>query len=284
MNLFIEINNTGLEGTSLGKPSIFSKEYEKRMKKRKRNITIICLIIFVLIVVVGIKISYNPINYASIKENIQAWIDSDTNLESVDNDTKNTNQQVQDEEPIKEDPEKPKEESMDINLVSGKIAKAVYIDENGEKKFTNLKDINDGVSFDISSSGSQMIITDTDSTITLYNIDGTSKVISKDQYVSSSGSVFTKEATMKSQPEYLWNSNPKFISEEKVIFVTNRPYFGTSAVNKYLWITDIASETDTVLWDLKSPNIEMGEKEEKGIKVTVNGNIYYIDENGRYAQ
>lgn len=265
----------------MGKPSIFSKEYEKRMKKRRRNIIIMCLIIFAIIVTVAVKFTYNPINYARIKENIQAWIDSDTIL---DNNLDNNIQPVQEEEPVKEEPEKPKEESIDINLVSGKIAKAVYSDEDGTKKFINLKDIDDKISFDISPSGSQMIVADTDSTITLYNVDGTSKVISKDKYVSSSGSVFTKETTMNSQPEYLWNSNPKFISEEKVIFVTNRPYFGTAAVNKYLWVTDIASETDTVLWDLKSPNIEIGEKEEKGIKVTANGNIYYIDENGRYAQ
>lgn len=268
----------------MGKPSIFSKEYEKRMKKRKRNMAVICLIIFALIVAVAVKFVYNPINYASIKENIQAWIDSDTTLENPENSLENTDQNSKDEEAIKEEPEKPIEESIDINLVSGKIAKIIYIDENGKRKFIDLKDIDDGVSFDISPSGSQMIVTDTDLTITLYNVDGTNKVISKDQYVSSSGSVFTKEATLQSQPEYLWNSNPKFISEEKVIFVTNRPYFGTAAVNEYLWITDITSEADTVLWDLKSPNIEIIGKEEKGIKVTVNGNIYYIDENGRYAQ
>ena len=283
MNLFIEINNYGLEGSSLGKPSIFSREYEKRMKKRKRNMVVICLIIFALIVAVSVKFVYNPINYASIKENIQAWIDSDTTLENQENILENTDQESK-EEVVKEEPEKPIEDSIDINLVSGKVAKIIYIDENGKKKFTNLKDIDDGVSFDISPSGSQMIVTDTDSTITLYNVDGTNKVISKDQYVSSSGSVFTKEATLQNQPEYLWNSTPKFISEDKVIFVTNRPYFGTAAVNQYLWITDITSGADTVLWDLKSPSIEIIEKEEKGIKVTVNGNIYYIDENGRYAQ
>lgn len=270
----------------MGKPSIFSKEYEKRMKKRRRNIAVVCFIILALIVSVSVKFTYNPINYASIKADIQAWIDSDTTLKSPESNLEDNNENIQ-EEYIKEEneePEEPVKESININLISGKVATIVYIDENGEKKFTDLEDVDDGVTFDISPSGKQMIIADTDSTIVLYNIDGTNKVISKNEYVSSSGSVFTKEATLQSQPEYLWNANPKFISEEKVIFVTNRPYFGSAAVNKYLWITDIISEADTVLWDLKSPNIEIGEKEEKGIKVTVNGNIYYIDENGRYAQ
>ena len=36
----------------------------------------------------------------------------------------------------------------------------------------------------------------------------------KDQYVSKSGGVFTKEATLASQPQYLWNVNPKFLNEE----------------------------------------------------------------------
>lgn len=264
----------------MGKPSIFSKEYEKRMKKRRRNIIVVCLVIFALVAVVAAKFAYNPIDYAGIKQNMQAWIDSDTTLENKEN----NNEEVPKEETVEEEPKAPEEESMDINLASGKVAKAVYINEDGEKKFTTLKDVDEGVSFDISPSAKQIIVTDTNADITLYNIDGTSKVISKDKYVSSGGSVFTKESTLQNQPQYLWNSNPKFLSEEKVMFVTNRPYFGTAAVNQYLWITDIASGADTICWDLKASNIEIGEKEDKGIKVTVNGNIYYIDENGGYAQ
>ena len=62
----------------MGKPSIFSKEYEKRMKRRRRNVIIISLVIVLVISVLIIKVVCNPIDYTNIKKNIQAWIDSDT--------------------------------------------------------------------------------------------------------------------------------------------------------------------------------------------------------------
>ena len=62
----------------MGKPSIFSREYEKKMKKRRRNIMIISLTIVLVISALIIKVVCNPIDYSNIKENIQAWIDSDT--------------------------------------------------------------------------------------------------------------------------------------------------------------------------------------------------------------
>ena len=82
----------------------------------------------------------------------------------------------------------------------------------------------------------------------------------------------------------MWNVNSKFINEEKIIFVTNRPYFGSGNLKQYLWMTDIQSGEDKVFWDLAGANIEIGEKEEKGVKVTVDGRVYYIDVNGNYVQ
>ena len=267
----------------MGKPSIFSREYEKRMKKRRRNVIIISLTIVLVISALIIKIVCNPIDYTNIKKNMQAWIDSDTT--NVSEQTVKTKEETIDKEPVKEEVKKPLEESIDIKLVSGNIAKAIYVnDNNGGKVFKALNSTDSGVSYNISPSGKQMIVTDTNSVITLYNVDGTTKVVSKDQYVSSSGGVFTKEATMKSNPQYLWNANPKFINEEKIIFVSNRPYFGNAVLKQYLWMTDIKTDTDKVFWESAGARIDIGEKEEKGMKITVDGNIYYMDINGNYVQ
>ena len=273
----------------MGKPSIFSREYEKKMKKRRRNVMIISLAIVLAISALVIKVVCNPIDYMNIKQNIQAWIDSDTaNISEQTEKTKEeeTNQEETiDKEPAKEELQKPLEESIDITLVSGSIAKAIYInDNNGGKVFETLNTTDKGVSFNISPSGKQMIVTDTNFVITLYNVDGTTKVVSKDQYISSGGGVFTKEATMKSNPQYIWNANPKFISEEKIIFVSNRPYFGNKVLKQYLWMTDIKTNADTVFWESAGASIDIGEKEEKGTKITVDGNVNYIDLNGNYAR
>jgi hypothetical protein len=268
--------------TYLGKPSIFSREYEKKMKRRKRNAIIFSLTIVVVMSSLIIKVVCNPIDYTNIKENIQAWIDSDNTNSSKQTEIVSEQTEASNEEnPVKEE----SEQSIDIPLASGNIAKAIYVEDNqGGKMFKTLNATDTGISFSISPSNKQMIVTDTNSVITLYNVDGTSKIVSKDEYVSSSGGVFKKEAAIKAHPNYLWNSNPKFISDDKIIFVSNRPYFGSAALKQYLWMTDINDNQDKVFWDLAGTNIEIGEKEEKGIKVTIDGKIYFIDINGNYAQ
>ena len=272
----------------MGKPSIFSREYQKKVKRRRRNSIIISLIIVLVISVLTFKFVCNPIDYTSIKKNIQAWIDSDnTNISEQTKTKEETTNQEETiyKEPVKKEPQKPLEESIDIKLVSGNVAKATYIDDNnGGKVFKTLNTSDNGVTFNISPSGKQLIVTDTNSQIILYNVDGTNKIISKDEYISSSGGIFTKEATMQANPKYLWNVNPKFISEEKIIFVSNRPYFGNTTLKQYLWMTDIKTDEDKVFWESAGASIDIGEKEEKGVKITVDGNIYYMDLNGNYIR
>ena len=272
----------------MGKPSIFSRQYEKKMRRRRRNTIIVLLAILIIISTLLIKVVYNPIDYKSIKKNIQAWIDSDTivseQVETTNKETKNE-QETENKDILKEETQKPLEKSIDITLVSGNIAKATFVDDNnGGNVFKTLNTDDKGVSFNISPSGKQMIVTDTNSVINLYNVDGTTKMISKDQYISSSGGVFTKEATMQAQPEYMWNANPKFINEEKVIFTSNRPYFGNIALKQYLWMTDIKTDVDKVFWELAGTSIEIGEKEDKGVKVTIDGKPYYMNVDGNYIQ
>ena len=268
----------------MGKPSIFSREYEKRMKRRRRNTIIFSIAIILVMTSLVIKVVCNPIDYTNIKKNIQAWIDSDPTKISEETEILDE-EKVIDEKPIEEETQKSVEQAIDIPLVSGSVAKAVYVDDNKNgKKFTTLNTEDKRVSFDISPSGKQIIVKDTNLVITLYNVDGTSKIISKDQYISSSGGVFTKESTMQTHPTYLWNENPKFINEEKIIFVSNRPYFGSAALKQYLWMTDIVTNEDKVFWELAGTKIEVGNKGEKGLEVIIDSKIYYIDSNGNYVQ
>ena len=272
----------------MGKPSIFSREYERKMKRRKRNFIFFSLIIVVLACAAVLKFVYDPVNFGNVKANIQAWIDSDTTSKdetvSKDNELNEKDENVEGKSEMAEEEKEPDEEYLDIPQSSGNTAQAVYIEENGEKVFTEVRNLDNGVTFDISPLKKQVIIYDVNSNITLYNIDGTNKVVSKDQYISTSGTVFTKDSTLQSKPDYLWNSNPKFVNEQNIIFVTNRPYFGTAAVKQYLWMTDLQSGTDKIYWDLAAASITIGSREEKGLKVTVDGRDYYIAEDGSYIQ
>lgn len=271
----------------MSKPSIFSREYERKMKRRKRNTIAILALIIVVVSAVALKFTYAPIDFSSVRQNIQAWIDSDTSTvleKSAENTEQTLSEETNNESEGVEEIKEPEEQYMDISLVSGNSAKAVCIEENGQKVFKELQGADAGVTYDISPAKTQLLVCDTDAQITLYNIDGSSKIISKDKYISKNGSVFTKEATLASQPQYLWNANPKFLSEDSIIFVTNRPYFGTAAVKQYVWISNYNNETDTVLWQIQGKEANIGDRNEKGVAVTVDGANYYIGPDGVITQ
>lgn len=266
----------------MGRPSIFSREYERKMKRRRRNIIFFSLIIVVLACAAMLKFIYDPVNFKNMRASIQEWIDSDTTSNGETTKEDQTKDDYNNEEVVEE--KAPVEEYLNIPQSSGNTAQAVYIEENGEKVFTEVRNLDDGVSFDISPSKKQLIVCDVNSQITLYNIDGTNKIVSKDKYVSKSGGVFTKDNTLQSQPDYLWNSNPKFVSDQSIVFVTNRPYFGTAAIKQYLWMTDLQSGTDKVYWDLAAASIVIGSREDKGLKITVDNREYFISQDGSYVQ
>lgn len=271
----------------MGKPSIFSREYEKRMKKRRRNIIITLLVIIIAIGLISVKFIYNPIDFNNIKQNIQAWIDSDTpGSVNTNNQEEVVNEESEDKtiEEEKEIDEQSKNSSIDI-LVNGKTLKGIYVEENNEKKFIDVEGVDESIDFDINPSGNKLLIMGDDSNIVEYDTEGNSRIVTKDKYVSTkNGSVFEKNTVMQNTPNYLWNNTPKFLTDSKIIFVTNRPYFGTAAVKQYLWITDTESGTDTVLWNLASNNIEINGIEEGKMKVTIDGKIIYLDENGNKIQ
>lgn len=269
----------------MGKPSIFSSEYEKKMRKRRRNIIIITVLIILAVGGIAAKLIYNPINTSKVKQNLQAWVDSDTQPNDSSKDEQKTqkdgNSEVPDKEEVKK--EEIKEESIDIKLVSGKTAKAIYNLENDTKTFTEIKDLDEGVTYDINPSKNKVIISDTDGTMTVYSVDGTSNIVSKDQYVSSQGSVFMRTDVLAQNPAYLWNSSPKFVDDNRIIFITNRPYFGMDTLNQYLWITDITNGNDNVLWNIKGSNITLGESSDLKVSASIDGVTYHIDGDGNYT-
>ena len=49
-------------------------------------------------------------------------------------------------------------------------------------------------------------------------------------------------------------------------------------------MTDLQSGNDKIYWDLAAANIVIGSREEKGLKITVDGRDYFIAEDGNYVQ
>ena len=68
----------------MAKPSIFSRDYERKMKKRKKRV-ILTIIIIALIVVCGVfKFIISDLDFSNLRARLQAWVDSGKTQEDLD--------------------------------------------------------------------------------------------------------------------------------------------------------------------------------------------------------
>ena len=265
----------------MAKPSIFSRDYEKKMKRRKRRITIGIILIFLVVVVAFVKFQLPNIDFTQVKAKIQAWVDTGKSVEQ--------DEEVVDEEPIEEektqDVEKePERTYIDFNIKEGTVAKAEYVEIEGVKKFVALEPI-EGYTFSLSPSQQQMIVMDPNQNLYLLNVDGSLKDVTKKEYISTSKQTFSKDKMLAAYEGYIWHSIPSFIDENIIIYISQLPYFGAAATHKYIWIKDLTNNTDKTLWKTKGMDIQIGEVvPEKGITVTIDGNTKYINTAGVISQ
>ena len=270
------------EGVHLAKPSIFSRDYEKKMKRRRRRTLITILILVIVSIIVFFKFYLKDTNFSEFRSNIQAWIDSDKPKEEVTDIAEEEEKKTT--EVTEEKVQEPQKTYIDLNLANGVILKCEYIETNGDKKFVAIDGV-DGVEFTISPSQKQILITDKNQDLKLFNIDGVMKDVTKKSYVSQAGGVFPKEDILKDNPTYLWHSQARFIDETRIAYVSQMPYFGEAAVNKYIWIYDTVNAEENAIWNLQGPDTKLGEVEPtKGIAATINGLEYFINGDGVVTQ
>lgn len=258
----------------MAKPSIFSKDYERRMKKRKKSIILIVLLILVGMVVLIYNSGAKSMDFSNLKAKIQAWVDSGKPKEEEAKVEEEKVSEVQKETPE----EKPKEEQelyININVLPGVVIKAQYEEKDGKKQFVKV-DPMQGYTFNISPSKGQLLILDSAQNMKVANTDGTIKDITKTVYVSQAGSSFPKDQILANDPTYTWHSEAKFIDDTKVVYVSELPYFNKGK-KKYLWIYDLTNNSDKIIWAVVGSEIKVGDiVPEKGITITVDGGILYL--------
>lgn len=269
----------------MAKPSIFSRDYEKRMRKRRITTIVIVLVVLGVVFSLFFKFKIQNMDFGNLKERIQAWVDTGKPEEEL---TDSSEESEEESESIEPEVKVPEKLTMDLNVSEGVVLKAEYVEENGEKKFISVDPV-EGITYDISPSGKQILITDSIQNLKLFNIDGTDKDITKVSYISGAGTTFTKEQTLLGTPEYLWHSQVRFIDETRIAYVSQLPYFGSSATNKYVWLVDVTNAPEQmierVIWELKAPDITFGELvPEKGLQVNENGSTFYLNGDGVVSQ
>lgn len=273
----------------MGKPSIFSKEYERKMRKRKVRITILVIILVITAIALFSK------NYITntIKELSNKNSEAKTSNENKTGSDKNNNIKDDKEKSSEQDKENDtsqdknesnqEEKFYEIKLGNGNIIKAIYEEKDGNKVFKYLAPTEEKVYFNLMPSGKGIIVyEEATQNIFLCDENGNSKEISPTKYTSvSTGKVFTKESTLKNKPTFVWSAYPKFCSDTQIVYVSQLPWFREN--EKYLWKYDFKSETHKNL-NIKGKDITIGNLTDKGLEINIDGNLNYLKEDGTLSQ
>ncbi|MGL4873608.1 MAG: hypothetical protein ACRC30_03035 [Clostridium sp.] len=272
----------------MAKPSIFSKNYEKKMKRRRLRIVMIVVVLIAVSLGLFYQFKLKDMDFNQIINSLQAWVN---------------NENVPDEKP-KEEPKKPpvKDESTEntlpeqtskdiikeVKLLDNESIKVKMIDKNGDITIDSIE--GKGYYSSISEDKKEMVILDENQNMFLLNATGDIKNITKEEYVSSKGSKYPKDFMIEKEKkrgiDYLWGVEPKFIDENTVAYISNLPYFGASAKNKYVWIYSIKDNSYKPVYKSASPNtILIGDSGVDGkIKVKVGNDEYNLDNKGNLSK
>jgi hypothetical protein len=176
-----------------------------------------------------------------------------------------------------------KEEGFDLKLDDGTALKAVYTKTGTTLKFQYVSPKEKNVYFNINPAGDKMVIFDSGAQKILL-IDDTGKVadVTNPKYVSSSGTVITKESVLNSNKSYIWCSSPAFISDTKIAYISQLPWLNKTT--KYVWLVDAATGKHTIINLVHGEKITFGKLEAKGLKVDIDGSTRYITASGSVVQ
>ncbi len=268
----------------MAKPSIFSKNYRAKIKKiRRRRFFIAFLLILILGSCYKIFIFDGNFNFGGLSKSK----DSINNKKIVNNDNKSKKSDSKGKVVPEEDETKTEEKNYTLTLRDGKEVKVIYEENNGEKKIKNVNsDIdNTNYKYSINPSSNGVVIFDIIAQNIIYvDINGNKLDITKQNYTSSNGQVYTKEEILKNNPSYVWDSTPTFIDNDNIAYVSQRPWFNGDDT-KYIWIVNVKAPESHVLYEnLNGKSIEFGNVNPKGLTTIIDGKTEYLNGNGNVSE
>lgn len=279
------------------KPSIFSKDYDEKMRKRKRNRRITVLIVVIVALIAIFIASFSSKIGLNVKlgmNKIKSMVITKMNKDSTDKTNKNSNNSSKaknaensnksesknsDAVVQKEDVKKEETGEYTVKLPNGEEIKLKYSVINNEKSYIEVTPKT--VVYDISPSKKQIVVSQNSTqNLILFDINGTLNDISKTEYVSSKGTVFNKDSIMKANAGFIWCTSPKFINEDNIIYQSQLPWFNKGSI-KYIWKYTISSKVhdhnlNGGLGELSGADIKYGKLNSDGLEVIVDGNVKIV--------
>ncbi|WP_027632307.1 hypothetical protein [Clostridium hydrogeniformans] len=278
----------------MGRPSIFSKDYEKKMKRRKiRNIILIIIAVLTLGGFFARKYISKNITFLSFKSFFSEKQDGEldkgeTNkgkeINSDKEDESEKDKEEKKEEQSKEEVEENKEEISDkdltLDLGSGKEIKVIYTENQGGREYKVIDPLKSKISFDISQNKDFIVIID-EETQNIYTInkEGALEDITLKEYVTSDNrNTFYKDNTLKEKPDYIWHSTPRIVDNNNLAYISKLPWFNKD--DYYIWMVDLTSKSHKMVYNISGKNISFGKLEEKGLEINMDGSLKYLKPDG----
>lgn len=278
----------------MSKPSIFSKDYEKEMKKRRKRIfllviaPIIGLAIFLITDFNGLlnkglsiksginnillnKPKNSEVNKTKVEKNTEEDLKPQSNAEETK--TPQSEVDLKAEMPVAK-------EIFIFSLPNGQEINVEYSVNGAIKTIVGISDHKE-VLYDISPSKQSIVIQSVKNQDLLYfHVDNISKDITKKTHESSAGQVFPKEDQLKKHPNYLWSIAPRFIDEENIAYVSELPWINEKAV-QYIWKVNLKDMVHMQVKAISGKNIVFKNISPKGLETIVDGNAVYVTPLGK---
>lgn len=268
------------------KNSIFSREYEKKIRRKRFAILSIVLIFFTVLVYYIVNFSkfnnyVKNVYYSLVTKEKHKFVDNKFNEEIEDN--KNSVEENKQDNAVEN---KVNENTGSNNtyyevLLEGDIKlKIPYTLDKNVVQYVNV-DLNDNnqfannFRFDVSPKKDKILIEDIINQ-NIYILDSTfnlKKIDPEFFYSNSAASRFYKKDVLTKYENYFWYSSPRFIDDNTLIYISNLPWFGKN--QQYIWKTDL-SDIENISHSMTSvsgENITFEELTEEGIKVNINNEI-----------
>lgn len=258
----------------MGKPSIFSKDYQKQMEKRKKIITFTIFIVVIVGVFVTVSMKGMVKNLSKYEGKWKSIITTEkNNIKS----TESKKVEPSEQEKVK------KSEAYDIQLSNGKTVSVVYETKNNDKTFKQGVTTGSNALYNISPSGKKAILLDEKvQSMILVDINGNKQDITNPQYTSTSGTVTEKNAQLSAQPNYIWCSSPRFIDENNIAYISQLPWIGKTT--KYLWIENLEQKSNVWVEEIKGEELKIEGLTDKGLTVIEDGKTVFLKSDGSISQ
>ncbi|PJI09475.1 MULTISPECIES: hypothetical protein [Clostridium] len=261
----------------MAKPSIFSSDYEKQLRRRKRGRNIIIFLVVCIIILVLFNI-YDKANLQDIK---LPKINASNSSSKISNKKKGTSVAVKENKKVSSKNKKGevKDKSLSVNLPDGKPVDLVYSETGNTRtmKSVDLKGLN--AEYNISPGNKNVIIYEKDNQ-NMFFIDsnGNAQDITYKTYTSGGGTSFNKDNVLSSNAGYVWCASPRFVDDNTIVYVSQLPWFDNRQ-SKYVWKFNITDKS-YVNTNLTGNDIKINSVTDKGIQIVIDGNTTYMKADG----